>query len=37
MRLARFAEHDITEAIGVYLNAKFPYGESTDRWRRRRG
>lgn len=24
----------LDEAIGVFLNARFPYGQPTDRWRR---
>ena len=33
-RLARL-ERLLDEGIGAYLNAKFPYGKPTDRWRSR--
>lgn len=33
-RLARL-ERLLDEGIGAFLNAKFPYGRPTDRWRRR--
>jgi hypothetical protein len=28
-------ERLLNEAIGAYLNARFPYGRATDRWARR--
>lgn len=31
-RLARL-ERLVDEGIGAFLNAKFPYGKPTDRWR----
>jgi hypothetical protein len=33
-RMARL-ERLLDEGIGAYLNAKFPYGQATDRWSRR--
>lgn len=34
LRLARFVEGPLDEFLGEFLNRKFPYGRSTDRWAR---
>jgi hypothetical protein len=35
LRIARFVERDFHEFARAFLNAKFPYGEANDKWRRR--